>query len=68
MSNMKLMQRFDHSAAPHTIIPGCIEVVLFGGKQKLDGSPIADTTVLTFGKFLCLFIQLKSITTILIVL
>ena len=68
MSNTKLMQRCYHSAASLTISPECIEVVLFGGKQELHGSPIADTTVLRFGKFLCLFIQLKSITTIVIVL
>ena len=68
MSNMKLMQRYDHSVAPLTISPECIEVVLFGGQQKFGGSPIADTTVLRFGKFLCLCIQLVSITTIVIVL
>ena len=68
MSNTKLMQRCTHSAAPLTISPGCIEVVLFGGLQKHNGPLIADTTVLRFGKFLCLFIQLKSITTIVIVL
>ena len=61
MSNMKLMQRYNHSAASHTISPGCIEVVLFGGQQKLYGSPIADTTVLRFGKFLFLCIQLENI-------
>ena len=69
MSNMKLMQKYNHSAAPLTISPECIEVVLFGGKQKRFGSPIADTTVLRFGKFLNLCsIQLKSMTAIVIVL
>ena len=67
MSNMMLMQRFDHSAAPLTISPECIEVVLFGGQQDVHGSPIADTTVLRFGKFLCLCIQLENITTNVIV-
>ena len=68
MSNMKLMQRYDHSAAPLTISPGCIEVVLFGGKQEFVVPPIADTTVLRFGKFLNLCsIQLKR-TAIVIVL
>ena len=68
MSNMKLMQRHYHSAAPLTISPECTEVVLFGGLQEPYGLPIADTTVLRFGKFLCLCIQLKSVTTIVIVL
>ena len=61
MSNMKLMQRYYHSAAPHTISPECIEVVLFGGQQELLGSPMADTTVLRFGKFLYPCIQLKAL-------
>ena len=61
MSNMKLMQRYYPSAAPLTISPECIEVVLFGGQQKLSGPPIADTTVLRFGKFICLIIQLKAL-------
>ena len=69
MSNMKLMQRYEHSAAPLTISPECIEVVLFGGQQEIGGPPIADTTVLRFGKFLNLcHIQLKSMTAIVIVL
>ena len=48
--NEKLMQRWGHSAAPLTISPACIEVVLFGGVQRHH---ISDTTVLKFGKFLC---------------
>ena len=69
MSNMKLVQRYNHSAAPLTISPECIEVVLFGGKQIKSGSPIADTTVLRFGKFLILHsTQLKSMTAIVIML
>ena len=57
MSNMKLMKRYDHSAAPLTISPECIEVVMFGGKQKMFGSLIADTTVLRFGKFFLLVVS-----------
>ena len=69
VSNMKLMQRYDHSAAPLTISLECTEVVLFGGQQKHNGLPIADTAVLRFGKFLYLCsIQLKSMTTTVIVL
>ena len=49
--NKKLMDRFDHFAAPFTISPECIEVVLFGGLQGYQG--YQDTTVLKFGKFLC---------------
>ena len=50
MHNKKLMERYSHSAAPVTISPECIEVVLFGGIQKLLGSNISDTAVLRFGK------------------
>ena len=52
MYNKKLVQRYHHSAALYTISPECIEVVLFGGVQELEN--ISDTTVLRFGKFLCL--------------
>ena len=69
MSNTKLMQRYEHSAAPLTISPECIEVVLFGGKPEKFEPPIADTTVLRFGKFLIIHsIQLKSMTATVIVL
>ena len=49
--NKKLMDRCGHCAAPFTISPECIEVVLFGGFQRYQD--ISDTTVLKFGKFLC---------------
>ena len=52
MYNEKLMERYGHSAAPFTISPECIEVVLFGGVEEY--LYISDTTVLRFGKFLCL--------------
>ena len=49
VSNKKLVQRCDHSAASFTISPECMEVVLFGGQnESLD--VIADTAVLRFGK------------------
>ena len=50
MSNKNILQRYCHRAAPLDITPECVEVVLFGGKQNLLGSLIADTTVLRFGK------------------
>ena len=49
MSNKKLVQRCDHSAASFTISPECMEVVLFGGRNESFQS-IADTAVLRFGK------------------
>ena len=52
MHNKKLMKRYCHSAAPFTISPECIEVVLFGGQQEIGGSSISDTAVLRFGKVL----------------
>ena len=48
VSNEKLVQRFDHSAAPLAISPECVEVVFFGGQQ--ESSLIADTTALRFGE------------------
>ena len=53
MSNKALLQRWCHSAASFTIIPECMEVVLFGGHKRASGSLIADTAVLRFGKVLC---------------
>ena len=50
VSNKNILQRRCHSAAPLAISPECVEVVLFGGKQKCEGSSIADTTALRFGK------------------
>ena len=52
MHNKKSMERHYHSAAPFTISPECIEVVLFGGQQEPMGSRISDTAVLRFGKVL----------------
>ena len=51
MSNSKLLERCGHSAAPLTISPECIEVVLFGGTQLMKNDDT--TTVLRFGKVLC---------------
>ena len=51
MCNRMLMLRLGHSAAPLTISPECIEVVLFGGLQGYQDT--SNTTVLRFGKFLC---------------
>ena len=50
MSNQNILLRRGHSAAPLAISPECVEVVLFGGQQKVGGSCIADTTALRFGK------------------
>ena len=50
MSNKKLVQRHSHGAAPLTINPECVEVVLFGGNQEMMESLISDTTALRFGK------------------
>ena len=50
VSNKIILQRCGHSAAPLAISPECVEVVLFGGRQKLAESSIAGTTALRFGK------------------
>ena len=50
MSNTNILLRYGHSAAPLAISPECVEVVLFGGQQKVGESSITDTTALRFGK------------------
>ena len=50
MSSKNVLQRYGHSAAPLAISPECVEVVFFGGQQKVLGSLFADTTALRFGK------------------
>jgi hypothetical protein len=42
--------RWYHSAAFFSISQGMTEVTLFGGRSKLPGPYIANTTVLRFGK------------------
>jgi len=44
-----LIQRYGHSAATLTINSDCVELILFCGLDK-NHSPIADTTILRFGK------------------
>ena len=53
--NKKLMQRFSHGAAAVTVNSDCVEVILFGGRNK-KGSLMADTVVVRFGEFLMLII------------
>ena len=50
VSNKKLVQRYDHSAAPLDISPECLEVILFGGRLEIRGISIADTVALRFGE------------------
>ena len=50
VSNKKLVQRHGRSAASLATTPECVEVVMFGGQQKLIGSRSADTTALRFGE------------------
>ena len=48
--NKKLIQRYGHGAAAVTVNSDYVEVILFGGKNELRGSFIADPVVLRFGK------------------
>ena len=57
--DMKVIQRFDHGAAAFTINSDCVEVLLFGGRKKLQGSPIADPVVLRYGK--CIRVSMEVI-------
>ena len=47
----KLIQRSGHGAAAVTVNSDCAEVMVFGGYNK-NGSVMADTVVVRFGKFL----------------
>ena len=46
----KLIQRRGHGAATLTVNSDCVEVILFGGRDKND-SLMADTTTLRFGEY-----------------
>ena len=46
----KLLQRDGHGAATLTVNSDCVEVILFGGRDK-DDSLMADTTMLRFGEY-----------------
>ena len=46
----KLIQRYCHGAATLPVNSDCVEVLLFGGIDQ-NRSPMADTTILRFGKF-----------------
>ena len=45
----KLLERWGHGAAAVTVNCDCVEVILFGGRNK-GGSGIADTVVVRFGE------------------
>ena len=45
----KLIQRYGHGAATIPVNSDCVEVILFGGRDKND-SLMADTTILRFGE------------------
>ena len=51
-----LQSRYCHCAAAFTLGPGIAEVVLFGGSTTYPPTSefIADTTVLRFGKYVCM--------------
>ena len=46
----KLIRRYGHGAAAVTVNSDCVEVIVFGGRNKLGLPVIADPVVLTFGK------------------
>ena len=46
----KLIQRWSHGAATLTVNSDCVEVILFGGRNK-NGTLMADTTILRFGEY-----------------
>ena len=48
----KLIKRWCHGASAVIINPYCVEVILFGGRNKYQGSFIADPVVLRLGKFI----------------
>jgi len=44
----KQLLRYGHGAASFTVNSDCMEVILFGGEQKLV--PVAELVVLRFGR------------------
>jgi len=46
----KLLQRWCHGMAAVTVNSDCVEVILFGGRNK-DDSLIADTVIVRFGEY-----------------
>ena len=46
----KLLQRDAHGAATVTVNSDCVEVILFGGRDKKN-SRMADTIILKFGEY-----------------
>ena len=49
MKDKELLQRYGHGAAAVTVNSDCVEVILFGGRNK-KSSPIAGTVVVRFGE------------------
>ena len=42
--------RYGHSITATSLGPGLTEVLVFGGRLKLTGVPLAETTILRFGE------------------
>ena len=45
-----LIKRYCHGAAAVTVNSDCVEVILFGGRNELSRSLLADPVVLRFGE------------------
>ncbi len=53
--------RYWHSITATSLGPGLTEVLVFGGKQKVGGNAIAETTILRFGEQLLVHVAMATI-------
>ena len=53
--------RYYHSITATSLGPGLTEVLVFGGKRKMGGDVIAETTVLRFGEQLLVHVAMATI-------
>ena len=45
-----MLKRLRHGAAALSVSSECVEVILFGGRTEIDGTDLANTAVLRFGR------------------
>ena len=50
MENKDILKRVYHGAAAFSVSSECVEVILFGGRSKIDGTNLTNTTVRRFGR------------------
>ena len=54
-------QRWGHSITASRLGPGLTKVLLFGGRHKRFGDPIAETAILEFGMSYCVSVVCRGV-------